>query len=354
MTTVQHKSHHRGFRGLILAGLFVLAAILPALRTQAAVTLGDFTATAQADGSILVYWRTESELDTTGFQVYRALSANGPWDTVVNTQNADPGGTYGAEYTFTDPASNLVLGTTYYYMLEEIESGGATNRYEEASWIRQATAGNPGEATATPTITPTSTAGPSPTPTATRTATSTRTPTRPPTDAPTAVPTATRQFANTPTSLPTPTATVAGAAGQPTATRTATATPISAVRVATPTGQPGAAVPPPLPTATRPAGAAVATATATKARTPTSMPSQSPTVGATPTPSVTPAPVVFGANTTSEPILRGTPGRASATATPAGAGRTGGSLALIIGLGSVALAGLLGGAAVVLWRRRGP
>jgi hypothetical protein len=352
MTTVQHKSHHRGFRGLILAGLFVLAAILPALRTQAAVTLGEFTATAQADGSILVYWRTESELDTTGFQVYRALSANGPWDTVVNTQNADPGGTYGAEYTFTDPAGSLVLGTTYYYLLEEIQTNGSTFRFEED--IASATAGNPEEATATPTITPTSTAGPSPTPTATRTATSTRTPTRPPTDAPTAVPTATRQFANTPTPLPTPTATVAGAAGQPTATRTATATPIGAVQVATPTGQPGAAVPPPLPTATRPAGAAASPTTAAKAQAPTSMPSRSPTVGATPTPSVTPAPVVFGANATSEPILRGTPGRASATATPAGAGRTGGSLALIIGLGSVALAGLLGGAAVILWRRRGP
>ena len=338
------NAFHRCILGLI--GLLMLFSVARPNAVRAAVTLVDMTATAQ-DNKILVKWETATELDTAAFRLYRAQATSGPWNNLIYQQAAQGDGTSGDTYTFAD--SSITQGVTYYYLLEEVSQNGTPNKLED--FIRSATVFAPNQPTFTPTptstATSTATVGPSPTPT------STRTPLPTATDPPTDVPTATRQFANTP--LPGNTSTPAATLppGQPTATRTAgspTATPIASPQLATPTRLPGAVAPVAPPAAPQPAVTASPVA-ATATRTPTRIPTATPTAVAR-TPSATPSPAVFVANATAELVLRGTPARATAPApTQSDDGRNEG-LALAIGGGAVLLAGLLGGAAFIIWRRR--
>jgi len=323
---------------------------------RAAVTLVDMTATAQTDGTILVEWVTATELDTLSFRLYRDVTASGPWteDKIVDEQPAQGDGTTGATYIFSD--EDVEAGKTYYYLLEEIDTDGTPTKLP--NYIRNATVLAPGQATFTPTSTSTATRtatpGLSPTPTLTRTPVPTRTPLPTITDLPTDVPTATRQFANTPIPPNTPTPTATRLPGQPTATRAAgspTVTPITSPQLATPTRLPGVAAPVAPPAATQPAVAAPPAA-ATATRTPTRASSATPTTTVARTPSATPSPAVFVAKATAEPILRGTPGRTTVPTTTQGDNGRNEGLVLAVGGGAVLLAGLLGGAAFVIWRRR--
>lgn len=339
----------RGLGTLAVTCALMLAAAFAALDSRAAVDLGQISATAQADGTILVYWRTETEFNTSGFSLYRAETATGPWDNVIDTQPAQGDGSTPTDYNFVD--DGVTLGVTYYYMLEELRSDGST--YPFTDRIVHATAGDVSTPTSTPTITPTSTPGPSPTPTLTGTPTPTSTPTPLPTDTPRPAPTATRQYTNTPRPVDTALPTATPLPGRPTQTHTPTVTPFVEPKVATPTGQAGAFLSP-LPTIARSAASATAapaaaapTATRPSAQTPTDTPTAVPTS----TPSPVSSPVVFGTNATAAPILRNTAGQAAAATTDASP-RQGEGWALAIGLGSVVLAAILGGAAMVLWRRR--
>ena len=314
---------------------------------RAAVTLVDMTATAQ-DNEILVTWESATELDTAAFRLYRAQATSGPWNNPIYQQAAQGDGTTGDTYTFTD--SSITQGVTYYYLLEEVSQNGTPNKLED--FICSATVFAPNQPTFTPTptstATSTATTGPSPTPTRTRTPLPTAT------DPPTDVPTATRQFANTPPPGNTPTPAATLPPGQPTATRTAgspTVTPITSPQLATPTRLPGAVAPVAPPAAPQPVVTATPV-TATATRTPTRMLSATPTATVARTPSATPSPAVFVANATAELVLRGTPARATAPAPTQGDDGRNEGLALAIGGGAVLLAGLLGGAAFVIWRRR--
>jgi hypothetical protein len=104
---------------------------------RASVGLIDMTARAQADGTILVEWETATELNTLSFCLYRDLTASGPWteDKIVDEQAAQGDSTTGATYTFVD--SDVEAGTTYYYLLEEIDADGTRTKLED--FIRSAT-----------------------------------------------------------------------------------------------------------------------------------------------------------------------------------------------------------------------
>ena len=104
---------------------------------HAAVTLVDMTATAQADGTILVEWETATELDTLAFRLYRAHAASGPWteDSIVDEQPAQGDGVTGATYSFSD--DGVGAGRTYYYLLEEADINGT--RTKLLDFIRSAT-----------------------------------------------------------------------------------------------------------------------------------------------------------------------------------------------------------------------
>jgi len=152
-----------------LAGLLLVFAIARPFAARAAVGLIDMTATAQTDGTILVEWETATELNTAAFNLYRAETSTGPWDTIVDAQPAQGDGTTGATYIFTD--YDVEAGKTYYYLLEEVDSNGTRTKLE--GFIVCATALVPGQATFTPTPTATRTATPDPSQTPTRTPTPT-------------------------------------------------------------------------------------------------------------------------------------------------------------------------------------
>ncbi len=80
--------------------------------------------------TVKVEWETATELDTAGFYLYRSLAADGEFERVNNTL-IDSQGTAvtGAAYSYVD--EDVEPGTTYYYLLEEVQNDGQTNRYED-------------------------------------------------------------------------------------------------------------------------------------------------------------------------------------------------------------------------------
>lgn len=74
-------------------------------------------------------WQTESEFETAGYNVYRSESPSGEYtrinDTMIQSaQDAFAGG----DYTYTD--TQIEVGRTYYYRLEEVELDGTTTFYD--------------------------------------------------------------------------------------------------------------------------------------------------------------------------------------------------------------------------------
>jgi hypothetical protein len=183
--------HKRRFFVLWASFVFIstLVVLLP-WRASAAVTISAFGAQWQGN-SVVVTWRTASELNNAGFNILRSTSANGTFTKVHNTP-AQFGSISGASYSFTD--SGVTPGTTYYYRLQSIDTSGKVDTYSQT-------------VSAAPPATPTATTAP---PTATRT----RTPTATATNVPSA-----------PTSTPVPPTATATAPPQFTPTRTRTLPP---------------------------------------------------------------------------------------------------------------------------------
>ena len=84
---------------------------------------------ASSSPAITIKWSTATELDTAGFNLYRAESDQGPY-TRLNTEliPASPDPLVGGSYVFTD--THVVAGQTYFYQLEDIDTSGAANRHE--------------------------------------------------------------------------------------------------------------------------------------------------------------------------------------------------------------------------------
>ncbi len=84
------------------------------------VELVSFTAVGD-DTSVLLEWRTASELNNLGFHLHRALSEAGPWTRI--TPSLIPGlgsSPEGASYSFRD--TGLANGVRYFYRLEDIDA----------------------------------------------------------------------------------------------------------------------------------------------------------------------------------------------------------------------------------------
>lgn len=356
------SAHIRGLNmthGLALLGFTCLLALalvtVPASKSRATVDLQEFTATTQADGSILLRWVTRTELDTSSFRVYRAQAATGPWNTEVNKQDSTSDGVTDTVYEYND--TDVAVGITYYYVIEEVEVGttGGVNLYTD--FIRSATAGQLGAPTSTPTatstVTPISTQGASLTPSRTPTPTTTWTVAAAATDAPTDAPTATGQSTNTPLpqGQPQPTASLTVPPSLGANRGTATATLLPAARVTTPTGQAGSVPAPATPTSTRPSAVTPAVGGAASA-TPSRQPTFTPTINPQRVPTATPSPAIYAAKATAQPVLRGAATRPSAAETDADSAVRNDGWILAVGGGAVILAALLGGIALFLWRQR--
>ena len=96
-----------------------------------AVTLVSFEASG-LDSASELQWETASELNNLGFHLYRAMSAQGPYERI--TTRAIPGlgsSPVGARYSYQD--TGLANGVTYYYKLEDIETTGKTELHGPVS-----------------------------------------------------------------------------------------------------------------------------------------------------------------------------------------------------------------------------
>lgn len=80
--------------------------------------------------TVKVEWETATELDTAGFFLYRSQTADGEFDLVNDTLIDSQGSAVsGAAYSYVD--RDVEPGQTYFYVLEEVQTNAAVNRYEE-------------------------------------------------------------------------------------------------------------------------------------------------------------------------------------------------------------------------------
>ena len=75
------------------------------------------------NGAVLLRWTTGVELNNLGFNIYRSTSPDGPWIKINPKLIVGLGSSlYGGDYYFIDYTA--VNGVKYYYMLEDLETGG--------------------------------------------------------------------------------------------------------------------------------------------------------------------------------------------------------------------------------------
>ena len=89
-----------------------------------AITLLSFTAQASAD-HVTLAWETGTEMDNAGFNLWRAVAADGPYTQLNDTLiPAEGDAVSGASYVYTD--TDVVKGVTYYYQLEDVDIHGVS------------------------------------------------------------------------------------------------------------------------------------------------------------------------------------------------------------------------------------
>ena len=105
---------------LVWALIGVLALVGLGVMLHAALTFNK--------AAVTVEWETASELDTVGFNLLRGESSDGPFEQVNEVLIPSTGDTLtGGSYAYDD--ATVTAGKTYYYLLEEIESSGNSNRH---------------------------------------------------------------------------------------------------------------------------------------------------------------------------------------------------------------------------------
>jgi hypothetical protein len=95
------------------------------------ITLSSFTATP-SNHKVILEWTTESEVDNSGFNLYRTKSEEGKYvkinDSLIPAQGSP---TQGATYQFID--DGVKNRTTYYYKLEDIDLNGVSTLHGPVS-----------------------------------------------------------------------------------------------------------------------------------------------------------------------------------------------------------------------------
>jgi len=99
------------------------------------VTLSSFTAVYQ-NGSPVLQWITQSEINNSGWNIYRSQTEEMDTSLQINPGLIPGGGTTTEPqaYAFTDEA-DVQAETTYYYMLESVDYSGSTEQYGPISII---------------------------------------------------------------------------------------------------------------------------------------------------------------------------------------------------------------------------
>jgi hypothetical protein len=91
------------------------------------VILSGFRAQS-VDGSVLLQWTTESEIDNLGFNLYRSLTPEGEFIRLNETIIPGAGNSSSRQiYEYTD--KNVIRQLTYWYQLEDVSLGGQATRH---------------------------------------------------------------------------------------------------------------------------------------------------------------------------------------------------------------------------------
>jgi hypothetical protein len=94
------------------------------------IELSNFSA-IPGDGEVTLMWRTESEIDTAGFNIYRGVIGSAEMTKLNDTLIPAKGtATSGAEYTYVDDAARN--GVIYIYKLEDVDTAGTVTEHKPA------------------------------------------------------------------------------------------------------------------------------------------------------------------------------------------------------------------------------
>ena len=101
-----------------------------------AVKISSFSVRPTLKG-VIIQWETETENQTAGFNLYRKLAQQGDYQ-IINAAliPAQGSAVAGARYSYTDIPPRP--GKLWQYLLEEVETGGATRRYGPAAAVNRA------------------------------------------------------------------------------------------------------------------------------------------------------------------------------------------------------------------------
>jgi len=98
------------------------------LTATCAVVLGFFGWRNRNQANVIVEWRTASELDTVGFNLYRSTNSEGDYEQVNDAIiPASPDPWAGGEYSYVD--EEVQGGVIYYYLLEDVALDGSVSRH---------------------------------------------------------------------------------------------------------------------------------------------------------------------------------------------------------------------------------
>jgi hypothetical protein len=126
-------------RRLLWAALLaaaLLAGLALAVRPAAAVGSHLQQSDEPPGKPIVIRWSTETEVNTAGFNVYRSLAEDGPWEKInPRLIPGSPDPLRGGSYVFTD--THVIAGVPYWYELEEIELSGQATRLERTTATAQ-------------------------------------------------------------------------------------------------------------------------------------------------------------------------------------------------------------------------
>jgi hypothetical protein len=90
------------------------------------VKLSHFTV-SRTDGAVIIKWRTESETNNLGFNLYRSENRQGKY-VRVNSRLIAGAGSTDKPHTYQFVDENILAGKTYYYYIEYISLDGAKEK----------------------------------------------------------------------------------------------------------------------------------------------------------------------------------------------------------------------------------
>jgi len=91
------------------------------------VELSSITATTTGDGKVTLRWRTESEVNNLGFNIYRSDAKNGKY-TKIGWRDGTGSSPMPHDYQFLD--EQVEAGKTYFYYIEDIDIAGERDSFD--------------------------------------------------------------------------------------------------------------------------------------------------------------------------------------------------------------------------------